>query len=342
MKIRGIHFYVALMCGAATAALATVDWSGTALLPAPSLMGLAALAFVGFLTEKLALEIRVGKNAGGGSSITFIPVLASVVLFGPSATVAYMLVTGFVAEILIKKKPPLRASFNVAQYVLSAAGAGWVFTATGGTALAATAASVASPVFVAQLGPFVAFGLVFLGANHLAVSLAIALNQQLPFGRVWRALIGSSGTNILYDLLVSPIALAAVVFYLEWWLGGLAVTLLPLLFIRHSYLTVFKLQQANRDLLKALVKAIETRDPYTSGHSLRVSDLAGRIADELRISAKKVEAIRTAALLHDVGKIEAVYASILMKPRESLKRRACDYRITRDKGSRVAHVDGVL
>ncbi|MFG1691691.1 HD-GYP domain-containing protein, partial [Gemmatimonadota bacterium] len=126
--------------------------------------------------------------------------------------------------------------------------------------------------------------------------------------------IGQSGTNLLYDLLVSPIAIAVAFLFQELEVVGLLVALLPLLFVRHSYLTTLRLIQANRDLMKALVKAIETRDPYTSGHSVRVAALARRIATELGLSQRKVDHVETAALLHDIGKIEAVYSEILRKP----------------------------
>jgi putative nucleotidyltransferase with HDIG domain len=95
---------------------------------------------------------------------------------------------------------------------------------------------------------------------------------------------------------------------------GLLVVILPLLFIRHAYLTIQDLQRANRDLLKALVKAMETRDPYTSGHSLRVASLAVRIAESMGFAPAKQKDVETAALLHDIGKIEAVYTEILGKP----------------------------
>src|SRR2546429_1667157 len=65
--------------------------------------------------------------------------------------------------------------------------------------------------------------------------------------------------------------------------------------------------------LELMVKAMEARDPYTSGHSLRVSEYALAIARELRLSANDVDEIKRAALLHDVGKIYEEFAPLLRK-----------------------------
>ena len=62
-----------------------------------------------------------------------------------------------------------------------------------------------------------------------------------------------------------------------------------------------------------MVKAIEARDPYTSGHSVRVSELSRAIAVELGLSAREIEQVETAALLHDVGKIHEEFAPLLRK-----------------------------
>jgi putative nucleotidyltransferase with HDIG domain len=164
-----------------------------------------------------------------------------------------------------------------------------------------------------QLWPFVSFGLVFLAANHAAVSLAITLSQGVPFRRVWQQLLANTGAS-LNDILISPIALAVAFLYVQFGLAGLLIILLPMLFIRYSYLTTSKLRESNADLLTALVKAIEIRDPYTSGHSLRVSQLAQNIAEELGLNRLAVDRIANAALLHDIGKIESVYTEILRKP----------------------------
>jgi hypothetical protein len=61
-----------------------------------------------------------------------------------------------------------------------------------------------------------------------------------------------------------PIAILVALLYLELAIGGLLLSILPLVFIREAYLAKHRLMLANQDLLYALVKAIETRDPYTS------------------------------------------------------------------------------
>ncbi|MBN2407916.1 MAG: PAS domain S-box protein [Elusimicrobia bacterium] len=65
--------------------------------------------------------------------------------------------------------------------------------------------------------------------------------------------------------------------------------------------------------VNALGAAVEKRDPYTSGHQLRVARLACEIAREMRLSEQEIDGIRIASLLHDIGKI-TVPAEILSKP----------------------------
>ena len=59
--------------------------------------------------------------------------------------------------------------------------------------------------------------------------------------------------------------------------------------------------------------ALEMRDPYTAGHQQRVADLACAIANEMGLSEKQTNGIRTAAMIHDIGKI-CIPAQILSKP----------------------------
>lgn len=307
---RALRFYVAAVVAVSLWSLTTVEWATIGALPRASWFGLIALICLGLLSESLALPVRLGKDAETSSSITFIPLLAAALLFGRPAAVIFFGMTGLFGEV-VRKKGLVRGAFNLGQTVLSTVLAGAAWEWLGGQPLAPELG--VSAVFTDQLLPFVAFGVVFLAVNHTAVSVAVGLSQGMEIRRAWRLLVGSSGSNVLYDFLISPIALAVVLLYVQLRIPGLFVVLLPLLFIRHAYLTTFRLQEANRNLLKALIKAIETRDPYTSGHSRRVSVLARRIADTLHLPARQVEIIETAALLHDIGKIDAIFTDILRK-----------------------------
>jgi putative nucleotidyltransferase with HDIG domain len=64
-----------------------------------------------------------------------------------------------------------------------------------------------------------------------------------------------------------------------------------------------ELESAFLDVTKTLVMAMETKDVYTAGHLERVSRYATRLAQALQLPKEEVEAIREAALLHDIGKI---------------------------------------
>ncbi len=57
----------------------------------------------------------------------------------------------------------------------------------------------------------------------------------------------------------------------------------------------------------------EMRDPYTAGHERRVSDIAETIATEMGLDEQRIEGIKIAGYLHDIGKI-SIPAEILVKP----------------------------
>lgn len=307
MNERRVHVYIATTCLLAAVCLAKTDWLSLVNLGGESLLGLVGLLGIAVFSESLAIGLSV--EGAGQFSIGFLPLLASVQLFGVAGGVALMIPAVAFAELVVRRKPAVRATFNVAQIVVSITAAGWAWALVGGEALN----GMADPDIKSQLLPFIVFGLSFLALNHAAVSLAITLSQGLPFRRVWRQALSNSGAN-LNDLLISPIALAVAFLYVPFGIAGILVILLPMLFIRYSYLTTNKLRESNSDLLTALVKAIEIRDPYTSGHSQRVSYLAQKIAEELGLNRITVQRVKDAALLHDIGKIEAVYTEILRKP----------------------------
>ncbi len=74
-----------------------------------------------------------------------------------------------------------------------------------------------------------------------------------------------------------------------------------------------RLSRALTSTVEIVSQVVETRDPYTAGHQRRVSDLAVGIAQEMGMPAHDIDEVRTAALLHDVGKM-SIPAEILSKP----------------------------
>ncbi|MGM0568593.1 MAG: HD-GYP domain-containing protein [Elusimicrobiota bacterium] len=65
--------------------------------------------------------------------------------------------------------------------------------------------------------------------------------------------------------------------------------------------------------IQTLAKAIDARDPYTKGHTERVTEYAVKIAREMNLPRKLVRNIKTAALIHDIGKI-GIKDDVLLKP----------------------------
>jgi len=74
-----------------------------------------------------------------------------------------------------------------------------------------------------------------------------------------------------------------------------------------------QLRKAMGGIIQAMAQTVETRDPYTAGHQRRVSDLARTIAEEMKLPSDKIEGIRMASVIHDLGKI-SIPAEILSKP----------------------------
>ena len=74
-----------------------------------------------------------------------------------------------------------------------------------------------------------------------------------------------------------------------------------------------RLRKTMEDTISTIGKIAETRDPYTSGHQKNVSQIATFIAQEMKLPEDKIEGIRIASLVHDIGKI-SLPAEILNKP----------------------------
>ena len=77
--------------------------------------------------------------------------------------------------------------------------------------------------------------------------------------------------------------------------------------------TLESLRNAIGTTIQVLASAVESRDPYTAGHQTRSANLARTIAVEMGLPQDKIEGIRMAGSIHDIGKL-SIPAEILSKP----------------------------
>ncbi len=266
----------------------------------------AAFIAIGILAEGMAIDFRFGAGKQAPrSSLAFLPFLSSIVIFPPRLAVAIVASVVAFSQFILRRNDFYRGTFNVAMGSLSASMGALAYMLFAGTTHAQQ---------TSYIGYF-ALAAAFFSTNVLLSSIALALLRHQSIRQTLGQVAGSRGANLWYDLLASPIALVPAAMYYQYGNSiGLLIIILPLLLIRYSYLSKIQLEEANRDLLTVLVKAIETRDPYTSGHSVRVKTLARAIAEDLEIPLRQVERVETAALLHDIGKIDAVYEAVIRKP----------------------------
>jgi putative nucleotidyltransferase with HDIG domain len=309
-----LKFYTGLVFSGAIAFIATVDWLVLLELTPRDWAGLLAFLTLAVFSQGLAVDSAVGAAKPVKSSIAFLPLLALAVVLPVPTVVLAAATMSLIHELFFRERSWLRTVFNVGQTVLS--------YGLAATAFRAFAPGLGSSQDILSLGltnillPFCALALVFFVLNLFFVSVFITIRQEAQWLEVVTAAMGRGGGNLVYDILASPIALFTAYLYDVFYIGGLFAGFLPMLVIRQSYASLMDVQRANRDLLKVLVKAIETRDPYTSGHSTRVSTLARLIAIDYGLRPTAVANVENAALLHDIGKIDPIYVTIIAKPSE--------------------------
>jgi len=296
------------------AAVGVLAYASGLRLENPGVWVLGSFIVVAFLIDLAGNPLRI--EAAGSAS--FVIHLAAAVLFG-----GYWggLITGastFASE-FAGGKSPIKVAFNTAQRTLCVLVGVLAYQLFGGSippAYLRLNAGVQSADVQRDLGLFFVLAACYFAINTVLVNAAVALSSGRRFREVWN--LNARGV-LGYDIGASAIALLVAFLYTksEQLLGfgplGLLGVIIPVIVIRHVYGLYRKLQTSGRELLDLMVKAIEARDPYTSGHSIRVATLAKTIAQEARMSVDAIDQVYTAAILHDVGKIHEEFAPLLRK-----------------------------
>jgi signal transduction histidine kinase len=247
---------------------------------------------------------------GGSGSIAFIPILAAAILV-PSWLAAVAAVSSVLFAEFAKRRSPIKVIFNLMQATFAIGAATILFRLAGGTSLLAAPDTHLLEGAQANATSILVLSVVFFAANTALVAGVIAVNEDGNFLHIWRK---NTLASLPYDLLSAPVVYLLAWVYATSGATGAIALCIPLIGVRQLYKTNSELERVNQELLELMVKAIEARDPYTSGHSRRVAHFSQLIARAIGLGGQQVERVRIAALLHDVGKIHEIYAPLLQKP----------------------------
>lgn len=196
---------------------------------------------------------------------------------------------------------------------------------TGNVALA-TGAAYLSFQYVAGFSFDIAIRLgvasvVFFVMNTLPVAVAIGLTERQPIPRVWSECYFWTLPYYLAGAAVAGL-MSAANRYVGWQTALLLAPIVYLIYRSYDhYLARLEDEKTHAEqmaalhlrTIEALALAIEAKDHTTSGHLGRVQVYSVEIGKELGLAGRELDALRAAALLHDIGKL-AVPEHILSKP----------------------------
>jgi putative nucleotidyltransferase with HDIG domain len=269
------------------------------------LTAIAVLAALALVAELLSFILPQGIVG----SVASMPLLAAMLISPSWQMIAAVAVLKAVVE-SVRRAEFHKAVFNIAQYSLAVGLGAFVFLQLGGQPLLglakATIAAVTVKVGVAAFAAFV----VTMSINTILVCAAIATSTGAKLATIWQS------TNIVkigVDILSGPLTFMFAWAYVRFGPIASAAMWVPIIGLRQVMKSNLELERTNVELLDLMVKSIEARDTYTSGHSRRVRDYSVAIARALGLPEKQVQSIGRAALLHDIGKIHEKYGPILRK-----------------------------
>ncbi len=151
--------------------------------------------------------------------------------------------------------------------------------------------------------------------NYIMTALGISFVQRVSF---WQTLFENVGVRTLSATLALGFAGGILFLLLRMDPRPIGFIMAPVLFgfvlaVRSNVADAQRQAELKDQTLDLAAQALDARDRYTESHSIRVSDLAGRLGQQLELGERECELIRMAGSLHDLGKI-GVRDDILNKP----------------------------
>jgi diguanylate cyclase (GGDEF)-like protein len=278
-----------------------------------------ALLVLSSVTSAFKVNLPLARS-GSTMSVSYAVDFLSLIILGPSPTMIVAATSAWsqCTFRMTTKNPIYRTLFSMASLVISVQAAGEVFRLLGGTPGLATLSltDMAKPLVGAA-------GAYFL-LNTALVASAIALSTQQNLVKVWNENFMWSAPSYFVGALAA--AVVAIIISRSsgssYWMALLVAA--PLYLTYRSYkIYLGRIEDEQRHVqevsdlhlatIEALALAIDAKDRTGKSHIRRVQVFAAGLAKAFGMSANDIQGVKTAALLHDIGKL-AVPEHILSKP----------------------------
>ncbi|QIQ02761.1 HD-GYP domain-containing protein [Streptomyces liangshanensis] len=265
----------------------------------------ALLAALYALCEMPARCRVLGRSLHGSVPIaagSFFPVLLASALLLPPAAAALVAVPGALLGRVEQRPRGARRIWRAAQLSLATWAAARAQILFGGpVALGGGGYGLKTPDFPYVLLPAGAATLAFCLVLATLDGGVLAAAERLPLRTAWRGLFVRSlaphGAHGLAGLMM------AVLWRSPYGPLSALFVLLPMYISCWVFAQYHRESAAHQATIRALVQAVDIKDKYTRGHSERVGRASVLIAQELGMDRDRVEVLRFAGILHDVGKL---------------------------------------
>ncbi|HEY7290451.1 MAG TPA: HD domain-containing phosphohydrolase, partial [Vicinamibacterales bacterium] len=272
------------------------------------------------LLSSLASAFKVSlplTSSGSTMSVSYTVDFAALLLLGPDATMLVAAASAW-SQCTLRteaRTPVYRTLFSMASLVLTVKAAGLAYRWLGGSGpgMEVGLFEIAKPLVGAATTYFI--------CNTAFIATAIALSTRQSIFKVWHENFLWSAPSYFFGAGAAAIA-AAIVVRGGYWMALL--TAAPVYLIYHTYKVYMgRIQDQQRHVrqvsdlhlatIEALALAIDAKDQTAQSHIRRVQVYAAGIARALGMNDNEIQGVKTAALLHDIGKL-AVPEHILSKP----------------------------
>ena len=266
------------------------------------------------ITSTFKVKLPIARG-GSTMSVSYAVDFASLLLLGPNETMVVAAASAYSqCTFRIKERnPTYRTLFSMASLVLTVQAAGRIYKYLGGVP------GLFEWTIIPQ--PLVAAATTYFVVNTLTISSAIALSTRQSILRVWNENFMWSAPSYFVGAGVAAISTWMVLDHVHW----VAVLATAPLYLTYRTYKVYlgRIDDEQRHVremadlhlatIEALALAIDAKDQTSQSHIRRVQLYATAVARALGMTENDIQGVKTAALLHDIGKL-AVPEHILSKP----------------------------